>query len=51
MGGMLEIDPQLTAKSACALMAVLASIINVSGGFAVTDRMLGMFKAQAITNR
>ena len=44
VGGMLEIDSSLTAKSALALSAVLASLINVSGGFAVTDRMLAMFK-------
>lgn len=43
---MIEMDPHMNAKSACALMAVLASIVNVSGGFAVTDRMLGMFRSQ-----
>ena len=45
VGGMLEIDPTFTGKSACALASVLASLINVSGGFAITDRMLSMFKA------
>jgi NAD(P) transhydrogenase len=45
VGGMLEIDPSFTGKSACALAAVLASLVNVSGGFAITDRMLSMFKA------
>ena len=44
VGGMLEIDPTFTAKSGLALAAVMASLINVSGGFAVTDRMLAMFK-------
>jgi NAD(P) transhydrogenase len=44
VGGMLEVDGTLSAKSACALAAVLASMVNVSGGFAVTDRMLSMFK-------
>ena len=47
VGGMLEIDGTLSAKSACALAAVLASFVNVSGGFAVTDRMLAMFKNSA----
>jgi NAD/NADP transhydrogenase alpha subunit len=45
VGGMLEIDPSFSGKSACALAAVLASLVNVSGGFAITDRMLSMFKA------
>jgi NAD(P) transhydrogenase alpha subunit len=44
VGGMLEIDPSFSAKSAFALAAVMASLVNVSGGFAVTDRMLAMFK-------
>ena len=44
VGGMLELDPSFSAKSAFALAAVLASLVNVSGGFAVTDRMLAMFK-------
>ena len=47
VGGMLEIDQNvLSAKSLCALTAVMASIVNVSGGFAITDRMLSMFKSQ-----
>jgi NAD(P) transhydrogenase len=50
VGGMIEMGPaMLTAKSACASAAVLASIVNVSGGFAVTDRMLSMFKSQQKT--
>jgi NAD/NADP transhydrogenase alpha subunit len=45
VGGMIEMGPtMLTAQSVCASVAVLASIVNVSGGFAVTDRMLSMFK-------
>ena len=46
VGGMLEVDPNvLSAKSLVALTAVLASLVNVSGGFAITDRMLAMFKS------
>ena len=51
VGGMLEIDPSFSGKSACALAAVLASLINVSGGFAITDRMLSMFKATTTSRR
>jgi NAD(P) transhydrogenase len=47
VGGMLEIDGNpASPKSICALAAVLASVVNVSGGFAVTDRMLSMFRSQ-----
>lgn len=46
VGGMLEVDPNVvSAKSLVALTAVLASLVNVSGGFAITDRMLAMFKS------
>jgi NAD(P) transhydrogenase len=50
VGGMLEIDPSFSGKSACALVAVLASLVNVSGGFAITDRMLSLFKP-AVSSR
>ena len=49
VGGMLEMGPGVSPQSMCALSAVLVSLINVSGGFAVTDRMLSMFKS--INNR
>lgn len=51
VGGMLEIDPSFSGKSACALAAVLVSLVNVSGGFAITDRMLSMFKATGPARR
>ncbi|NLF94547.1 MAG: NAD(P) transhydrogenase subunit alpha [Oligosphaeraceae bacterium] len=35
-----------TGSRALALAAVVLAMINVVGGFAVTDRMLKMFKAQ-----
>jgi NAD/NADP transhydrogenase alpha subunit len=49
VGGMLEMGPGVSPQSMCALSAVLVSLVNVSGGFAVTDRMLSMFKS--INNR
>ena len=45
VGGMLEMGPNMSPQSVCALSAVLVSLVNVSGGFAVTDRMLNMFKS------
>jgi len=51
VGGMLEMGPGnilLSPQSMCAVTAVLASVVNVSGGFAVTDRMLSMFKRQSV---
>jgi NAD/NADP transhydrogenase alpha subunit len=49
VGGMLEMGPTVSPQSMCALSAVLVSLVNVSGGFSVTDRMLSMFKS--INNR
>jgi NAD(P) transhydrogenase len=45
VGGMLQLSgPLLSARVACALAAVFLSSINVVGGFAVTQRMLEMFR-------
>merc|ERR1712080_256667 len=45
IGGMLQLSgPLLSARVACALAAVFLSSINVVGGFAVTQRMLEMFR-------
>ncbi|HNQ21881.1 MAG TPA: NAD(P) transhydrogenase subunit alpha [Phycisphaerae bacterium] len=35
---------QVTLATILGLLAVIAAMINVVGGFLVTDRMLGMFK-------
>ncbi len=44
VGGMLNLGgPMVSGKVACALLAVFFSSINIVGGFAVTERMLGMF--------
>ena len=46
VGGMIQMDGPLgSAKVVCALLSVFFSMINVSGGFAVSQRMLEMFKA------
>lgn len=45
VGGMLQLDgPLLSARVACALAAVFLSSVNIVGGFAVTQRMLEMFR-------
>jgi len=48
VGGMLHLSgPLLSARVACALAAVFLSSINIAGGFAVTQRMLQMFREEA----
>lgn len=45
VGGMLQLSgPVLSARVACALAAVFLSSVNIVGGFAVTARMLDMFR-------
>eukprot|EP00931_Biecheleriopsis_adriatica_P117063 TRINITY_DN92616_c0_g1_i1.p1 TRINITY_DN92616_c0_g1~~TRINITY_DN92616_c0_g1_i1.p1 ORF type:complete len:1276 (+),score=300.00 TRINITY_DN92616_c0_g1_i1:43-3828(+) len=45
VGGMLQLSgPLISARVACALAAVFLSSVNIVGGFAVTARMLEMFK-------
>lgn len=45
VGGMLQLNgPLLSARVGCALAAVFLSSINIVGGFAVTQRMLEMFR-------
>jgi NAD(P) transhydrogenase alpha subunit len=47
VGGMLQLSgPLASAKVGCALAAVFLSSINIVGGFAVTHRMLDMFKGE-----
>jgi NAD/NADP transhydrogenase alpha subunit len=47
VGGMLQLNgPLLSAKVGCALAAVFLSTINIVGGFAVTHRMLAMFRSE-----
>ena len=41
---MLQADPTNYVALAFGLIAIVLGIINVVGGFAVTDRMLQMFK-------
>lgn len=44
IGGMLNLGgPLVSAKVACAMLAVFFSSVNIVGGFAVTERMLAMF--------
>jgi len=48
VGGMLQLSgPVMNAKLACSLLAVFFSSVNIVGGFAVTARMLEMFKSDA----
>jgi len=49
LGCMLEISTTtfFTPASICAFIGVFFASINVIGGFAVTHRMLAMFKTQA----
>merc|ERR1712139_641742 len=47
VGGMLQLSgPLLSARVACALAAVFLSSVNIVGGFAVTHRMLQMFREE-----
>ena len=41
---LLHADPENTVALVLGFLAVVLGIINVVGGFAVTDRMLQMFK-------
>merc|ERR1712003_113923 len=48
IGGMLQLSgEQISARVACALAAVFLSSVNIVGGFAVTHRMLEMFRDDA----
>eukprot|EP00933_Yihiella_yeosuensis_P058642 TRINITY_DN5926_c0_g1_i2.p1 TRINITY_DN5926_c0_g1~~TRINITY_DN5926_c0_g1_i2.p1 ORF type:complete len:1014 (+),score=237.82 TRINITY_DN5926_c0_g1_i2:425-3043(+) len=52
VGGMLQLSgPLLSARVGCALAAVFLSSVNIVGGFAVTQRMLEMFKDDAEVKR
>ena len=45
IGGMLQfISPAYSASTLLAAFAVLIAMINVAGGFYVTQRMLAMFR-------
>jgi NAD(P) transhydrogenase len=45
VGGMLQLSgPLLSVRVGCALAAVFLSSVNIVGGFAVTQRMLQMFR-------
>ena len=44
VGGMLQAHGELSSSSMVGGLAVLLAMINVVGGFAVTERMLKMFK-------
>eukprot|EP00440_Ansanella_granifera_P051488 gb/GFBE01055821.1/.p1 GENE.gb/GFBE01055821.1/~~gb/GFBE01055821.1/.p1 ORF type:complete len:1274 (+),score=357.35 gb/GFBE01055821.1/:1-3822(+) len=45
VGGMLQLSgPLISARVGCALAAVFLSSVNIVGGFAVTARMLEMFR-------
>merc|ERR1712032_692344 len=47
IGGMLQLSgEQISARVACALAAVFLSSVNIVGGFAVTHRMLEMFRGE-----
>lgn len=50
VGAMLQVVPvggnEITATSVLGAIAVLLASINIFGGFAVTDRMLDMFKGK-----
>merc|ERR1712151_1336552 len=49
VGGMLQLSgPLLSARVACALAAVFLSSVNIVGGFAVTQRMLEMFREDRV---
>ena len=45
IGGMLQVSgPPTSIVTVLAALAVLLAMINVAGGFLVTERMLAMFK-------
>jgi len=50
VGAMLQVVPvagdEITATSVLGAIAVLLASINIFGGFAVTERMLDMFKGK-----
>jgi len=47
IGGMLQLGgPLLSAKVASAMLAIFFSSVNIVGGFAVTARMLNMFRSE-----
>ncbi len=46
IGAMLQMISSLSVSSTLAVFAVLIAMINVAGGFWVTQRMLGMFQKQ-----
>jgi NAD/NADP transhydrogenase alpha subunit len=47
IGGMLQLSgPLMSLKVSCALLSIFFSSINIVGGFAVTKRMLDMFKSE-----
>ena len=46
IGALLQMTSSLSVATFLALVAVLISMINVAGGFWVTQRMLGMFQKQ-----
>jgi len=48
VGGMLQLSgPLASTKVACSISAIFLSSVNIVGGFAVTHRMLEMFKGDA----
>jgi len=52
VGGMLQLSgPVLSARVGCALAAVFLSSVNIVGGFAVTARMLEMFREDTKPSR
>jgi NAD(P) transhydrogenase subunit alpha len=45
IGGMLQVSgPPTALATVLAALAVLLAMVNVAGGFLVTERMLAMFK-------
>jgi H+-translocating NAD(P) transhydrogenase subunit alpha len=46
IGGVLQVSIEASAASVLGVVAVLVASINVAGGFAVTNRMLKMFRRE-----
>ncbi|MGI9517717.1 MAG: Re/Si-specific NAD(P)(+) transhydrogenase subunit alpha [Pirellulaceae bacterium] len=46
LGAILQMNGNFSFATICAFIAVLIAMINVTGGFYVTQRMLGMFRKQ-----
>jgi NAD(P) transhydrogenase subunit alpha len=44
LGGLIQISASDTTVMAIAAVTVLLTSVNIAGGFAVTQRMLGMFR-------